>query len=243
MSSTIAYQRPYFNAIAEGFVTDQTAINMVGYDGTVGATWETLWELSTPYVYIASGGEKVTVKSNSAQDGVGGTGARTLLITGLDANFDLVSETITTNGVALVSSANTYERILSARVATIGTNESNVGNITIRDTSDTTTVAYIVVGEGSSRIPVFTVPRLYRASIVGWSYGDVADKASHIALWARPFGGSWYIANYKIIKNQASSESFEMPFVFEEKTDLELMAFSIGGGGAVQASLEGYYRK
>jgi len=243
MSSTIAYQRPYYNAIAEGFVTDQTAFNIVGYDGTVAATWGTVWELSTPYVYIATGGERITVKSNDGQDTMPGTGARELFVTGLDTNFDFISETIPMAGIIPVSSAYTYERVLSARVTTVGTNGSNVGNITIRDTSDTTTVGYIVVGEGSSRIPVFTVPRLHRATIIRWSFGEVSSAATHIALWAKPFGESWYIARYKVIKNQTESVAFDMPMVFEEKTDIELRALAIGGQGTAQVSLEGYYRK
>ena len=146
-------------------------------------------------------------------------------------------------GAVAVSSVNTYERIYHVRVLTCGTTGTNLGNITIANTLATMTVGYIVVGEGASHIPIFTVPRLHRATILRFSYGEVAQKSTQVAMWVRPFGGAWYMSRLKVIRNQTSSSTYVIPHVYEAKTDIEIRAIASGGGGSVQASFCGYYRK
>lgn len=236
------FSRPYNNQIAEGFSTGTSVFRQLGHNDTIGATWETLWELSTPYLYMAAGGEKVTISSNSGQDGPAGTGALTVYVSGLDADYNEISEIMTMSGAALVTSTNTYLRILNALVIATGANGTNVGNITIANTLATMTLAYIVVGEGSSNIPVFTVPDGKTATLLRWCYGEAGDLATTIALWSRPARQAWSIRDEKIIKFATFETVYAIPIVFEARTDIEVRGNTISTNGIAHTLIEGYYR-
>jgi hypothetical protein len=49
---------------------------------------------------------QMTVSSSSASDTSAGTGARTVLITGLNANYAVISESVTMNGQTAVTTTN-----------------------------------------------------------------------------------------------------------------------------------------
>ncbi len=106
------------------------------------------------------------IVSGSANDAAAGTGARTVTIAGLDANFAEVSQTVTLNGIAAVAIPTQLYRIQSALVVTAGSGGFNAGDITIRDAGAGTTRALLPLGYGITRQSQFTVPAGFTLQII-----------------------------------------------------------------------------
>lgn len=99
------------------------------------------------------------VLSSSANDTAAGTGARTVIITGLDINYNVISETIILNGLAAVVTVNSYFRLNRAYVATSGTiNGNNIGTLTIQISGGGNIQGQIAPGFGRLAKSHFTVP-------------------------------------------------------------------------------------
>jgi hypothetical protein len=71
---------------------------------------------------------KVKVASTSTSDSVTGTGARVVLIAGLDNNFDVQEEIILMNGQTPVESQYTYSRMLEMTCLQFGANVDSKGD-------------------------------------------------------------------------------------------------------------------
>lgn len=136
--------------------------------------------------------ETVSIVSSSANDTSNGTGARTILISGLDGNYEFQSETITLNGTTPVTSVNTYRRLNVAQTQTAGSGGVNAGTITINHSTTTSNVFLIMqIGTNQTNDSAYTVPagktgyiRRIASSIFGSN--TVTIQAN---LWIRPFGG------------------------------------------------------
>ena len=152
----------YVVAVARGKYPNTSLVTAFGYAAAVGGavTNANLWELATTWTLLASA-QSLELLSSSASDAVAGTGARSILVQGLDANFNQISETVVPNGTTIVALVNTYRVINNLTVLTAGSTNSNVGNITVRVASAGAIQAYIVAAAGASRLGRFTVPAGY----------------------------------------------------------------------------------
>ena len=113
--------------ISRGAVADTSHINKFGYNTAVGSTYETITDLGTNVLPTSAG--VVSLVSADANDDDGDTGARTVEIQGLDANYVEQTETVTMNGTSAVSTTASFIRVFRMRVLTAGTSETNEGNI------------------------------------------------------------------------------------------------------------------
>ena len=96
--------------------------------------------------------ETMDVTSTSANDTSGGTGARQVLIDGLDNDFNHIRELVSLNGLTTVTTSNSFLRINEANVATSGSfggtgTGGNDGDITIEST-DTSNLEGIISSVG-----------------------------------------------------------------------------------------------
>lgn len=140
---------------------------------------EDVWNMGGLYTgFPVSTSETVNVVSDSVLDTSAGTGARTVVIVGLDASWNVQSETITMNGVVPVTSSGTYRRVNRAFVATAGSGAGNAGTITIRHTTTTTNVFGTIglingTALNQTLLALFTVP----AGKTGWIMEYAANMA------------------------------------------------------------------
>ena len=104
---------PYTYDIAKGNVTGHYPIRQDGFNGDVGASWETVYHAGGLRQYLAVA-ERLQVASDDGDDdgAPAGNGARTVRIDGLDGNYDAISETVTMNGVANVLTDASFLRVL-----------------------------------------------------------------------------------------------------------------------------------
>ena len=100
------------------------------------------------------------VSSDTADDGdPGGTGARTILVSGLDANRDEQVELVTLDGTTNVVTTSTWLGVNRAVVTTSGTGNTNAGTITITATTGGSTQATIPAGGSVTQQLIYFTPR------------------------------------------------------------------------------------
>ena len=147
-----AYE-PFDLQVARGQIAGHSTVSIFGYQPSIGTTSIAVWENASAYAFPASA-STMTVASNSSTD----NGA-TVLVVGLDANWNQISETVTiaTGGTTTV---NSYLRINNLFFATPASGQTtNVGQITIK--VSTTTYGQINVGIGKSQNAWYSVPANY----------------------------------------------------------------------------------
>jgi len=202
--------------VQKGLVEDFSAVGQFGYNPSVSTSFATIWGGTGLYVYPTTATTAVATSSNSASDDGG-----TILITGLNASFNQISETITIGGSA---STNSFIRVFSARMLTATTGDANVGNITI--TVDSKTVAYIAVGYGSNLSAVYTVPANKRAWVVSASIGMSKQKELESKIMVKGInnGNVWNTVGYQSSFSVPVYRKFEIPILVDQKSDIEIRA-------------------
>lgn len=118
---------------------------------------EDVWSVGGLYPWMTAS-TALEIISTSASDAAAGTGARTVTIFGLDANYLEVNQTVTLNGLTPVAIPTSLFRVNSALIMSAGSNGTNVGDINIRRVTGGTIQAQIPVGYGITRQAIFTVP-------------------------------------------------------------------------------------
>jgi len=115
------------------------------------------WELQIPYVFqtVAVALELV---SSSAADTAAGTGARSIVVTTLDEDYNEVVSVVTPNGTTPVAIPGTHLHHNNSIVIASGSGLTNTGNITIRTVVGAVAQGYIAAGIGVSRQGLYTVP-------------------------------------------------------------------------------------
>jgi hypothetical protein len=208
-----------------------------GNNPIVGNTLETIWDQGGLYAYPASA-TTMTVSSSSTNDTSSGTGARTVLIFGLNGSYVETSETITLNGQTAVTTTNSYIRMNRAIVLTAGSGVANAGIIYVGTGTVTTGVpsnifTTIAVGTNQTLQTFWTVPANYTAYLyqVNISTGNTSNTKAllRVSLVARPFGGVFNTKELITLTDGNHLQTYDFPIKFTEKTDLEVRAISSSG--------------
>lgn len=214
-----------------------TAVHKFGRNPDIDAgTPETVWSAGGYLTWPTTAG-KVTVASsgdNAADDTVDGTGLRTMVMNGLNADWEPISETITLNGTSNVETTNDFFRVFRMKGLTTGSGGVNAGTITA--TLGGNTIAEIEEGMGQTQLAFYSTPaarelQIYRIFVSAFKSAAGAyevrmmtredDNASgdSLACWnlKGTFGGH----------TQASPSTREYgprkPFIVPPKTDIEFI--------------------
>ena len=214
-----AYE-PFDLQVARNQIYGHQQVNIFGYQASVTTTSIPVWENATTYTYITNASTLTLVSSSASDDTVA-----KVLINGLDANFNQISESLQMNGTTGVTTLNSYYRVNSLTMISAGTGQTtNVGTITLKQSSNI--VAQINVGIGKSQSTVFTVPAGYTF------YLDLAEVNT-----SNSYTGST-IVTYKVQAiNNVTGVKFVVlqqpfvsiytaqrqanPFLYAEKTDIQ----------------------
>jgi len=152
----------FHDEIVKGNIPGHEDVLIVGAKVDIGTTEITLWAHDANVVFPSTA-TVMTVSSNNANDTSGGTGARTILIRGLNATGNKQLEVIEMNGQTAVSTVLSYTAINNIDVLTAGSTMSNQGNIYIGEgtvTSGEPAIVYNIMGSTTSQSNsgVFVVP-------------------------------------------------------------------------------------
>lgn len=221
--------------VALGKVPGVSGLIRTGFNDTITNTPEDVWTIGGQQVFLTAA-ETMSVASTDAADTSAGTGARTVLMEGLDNNFDEISETITLNGTTPVITVNSYIRLLDMTTITAGSDASNQGDITATATGSGDPQNQIRTAGNKSLAVQFTVPNGKTALLLSLTFSAGTNDAMIFSLFTRSFGGLFTIQNVEQIIGSAFD--FEaIPYAdFSEKSDIRMIANQLSGGGTTSSS-------
>jgi hypothetical protein len=225
---------PFDLQVARGQIPYHSAVGIFGYQSSVGTGAPvTVWENATEYVFPTVAAQ-LTIVSSSASD----TSALSVLINGLDANYNVLSEAIALNGTTNVTSVNSYLRVNSV----ICTNGNNVGTITFKQ--GTNIVAQMNAGIGKSQNAWYTVPTGSTLYI------------RQVDIFSSENGGGNNYSNFRVqVNNRATGASFVLlqasfsptysvnrviPFGYTQQTDIRWQVSVGTGTSAIGAIIQVY---
>jgi len=224
-----AKYEPFELQVSRGQVYGHTPFLLYGYSASVsntafGPLWEGLTQSGGLYPFPSSAAQ-LTIVSSSASD----TSALSVLIQGLDANFNPISEIIALNGTTNVTSVKSYLRVNNVGV----TNGTNVGNITFKQS--TTLLAQINAGLGVNQASIYTVPAGYTLYILrSYKTANIGFTSSAWINFEVQFNdnvtGAQKIVQEQTFVQQIEIDYGQVPRKITEKTDIQyLYKASIGG--------------
>jgi hypothetical protein len=250
ITRTGAYE-PFDLQVARGQITMHKTLFKFGNNADINGSLETVWSHGGIYVYptVAT---VMKVSSTSADDAGTGTGARTVVVSGLDANYNEISETVTLTGQTAVLTTNTFIRVFRAFVATAGSGGTAAGTIyvgggTVTSGVPATVYAEIVIGENQTQMALWTVPAGYTFYIYSGKFSASSNNVAQYILGKfvfRPFGGVFRNSADITVNSAVVNYDFEIPLALPEKTDIEARAIALSGTNFyVTAAFEGIYIK
>lgn len=232
-------------AYAAGLVTGVDALHINGYNAAVVAVEETAWREGGAYAYPAAA-TTLDVTSGSAEDdtdkgaGVPGTGAHTVRITGLDADYEEISEDIDLNGVGAVTTTAEFLRVNDMRVIAAGTGGANAGIILAKGHGGATVYAHIAAGANGTQQAVYTVPAGKQAHVIAAQFND--DSSNQVAetwrIMVREYGGVFIDTLKFITSNSYNLYQDFLPIAIPEKSDVEVRCLGTAVSSAISVLLE-----
>lgn len=243
---------PFDLQVARGQITNHETQFQFGVNTSVGTSVATIWNgPTTTYAYPAAA-TVLKISSSDTNDTSAGTGARTVLINGLNANYQETSEIVTLNGQTPVNTANSYLRFHYMEVLTAGSGGGAAGTIyagTGSVTGGVPAVAYglITSAYNTSAAAMWTVPAGYTAYMTScvWTSGNTsANVVVTGQIFSRTVGGVFTLeSSCKILAGNTFHRNFDQPLIFQEKTDIEMRASSSAAGSQVTGEFHIIYIK
>ncbi len=230
----------FLAAIGMGAYSNARSFHIFGHNAAVAATYETLWGESTVYVYRDTA-SVMKISSSDIDDDDADTGAQTVLIEGLDANYAEISETVTMNGQTEVNTVNSYLRVHDIIVKTAGSTGSNEGIIyagtgTVTTGKPAVVHAHVPVGDGESSQAVFTVPVAHTGYLYNHhTYSGIAKNAD-ARLCIRPLNEVFQTKDILTLIDGYAPNEFIAPILVAAKSDIELQCRAAAGGGSMSGN-------
>ena len=237
-----AYE-PFDLQIARGQVDGHSIVSIFGYSAAVGSTaqgplWEGLTLSGGNYVYPSSAAPLVLV-SDSATDNT----TRSVVINGLDANYNILQETIALNGTTNVTTTGSFLRINSMEML----NSTNTGNITASISS--TVYAKIAAGIGQTQMSIYTVPAGYTFYLtysqfdasIGFTSSNYMISAEWNKLNSGAQSGQITLTHQSTFVQKQEVPFNNSPIAHPEKTDLQFTVKANTGSPFVVSCYQGGY--
>lgn len=249
-ATPVSFQRE----LLTGSIPNSQQFRVTGYNGDVGTTQEDIWEVGGLYAYPPVGGIQMRAVSTSASDTAAGTGARTVRITYLDANYYTQHETITLNGTTPVNTvATNILRVQDFHVATVGSSDTgSAGDISLTNMAGSVTYSKMSTSVNRARQALYTVPVGKRAFIVVWRVGGVIDANINAFTWIRATLRAtcdWEFVrtdrvfqskSQAMLKDTTLNTTFGVPITLPEKTDIKIIVSGSHDGCICTGGFEGW---
>lgn len=216
-------------SIARDLMTGVGWLHRHGRNPSIGVSAESIWAGGGLYPWSSwdTAGTLTVVSSNAADT------TMTLLIVGLNNDFDEISETVTLNGTTSVPTTLSYRRI---NRATITSSTEPAGNITIAKSA--VTVAYIATGNNQTLLSQFTIPRGKRGYLIRAAFSSGKNVAMTISMFSRDFGKVFRIRDAADLYNSNTDSTLYIPTTFAAKSDIDFRASVDSGNGAASVQYD-----
>lgn len=230
---------PFELQVSRGQIPGHRNVTVFGFNHDVDTTQVSVWPMPSLITFPAAV-LQMTVSSSSANDTSGGTGARTIVVQGLDANYNEVSETVTMNGQTAVTMTNELLRVNYAYVATGGSGNGAAGDIYIGTgtvTAGVPATVYDVIkfDYNTTTTGSFTVPAGHTAYVSqGLFSSGQAGGSNQVQgrLLTRGIDNIRRTAAITTLNNGVANYVFEYPVVVPEKTTIEATAIGSSSNNA-----------
>lgn len=230
---------PFELQVARGQITGHSTVNIYGFQVSVTTTNIPIWEVAGAYTYPASAATMKLVSTvNTGQD-LSGT---TILIQGLDSEYNQISETLALTGTTAVDTVKSYLRINNMSVVS----GVPTGTITLKNAAGSATYAQINPSIGRSQMSIYTVPAGYtfylsRIDAYTSANGSTADWVQYRNVQTSPSGVVTLTQQAPFVNTYHAQRV--MPRPFAEKTDIQLQAKTSANTYAVSIAAEGFLIK
>jgi len=243
---------PFELQVARGQIAFHKTIFKFGFNPDIDDALETVWAEGGLYSYL-SAATILKVSSSSTADDEGSTGAETVQLYGLDADYNEINEIVTLDGQTAVDTVNEFLRINRMVVRSAGSGGTNAGVIyagtgTVTAGVPANKYATVAAGDGQSLMALWTVPAGYSAYVTQTDITVATtqnNKYATIHFVARPLGEVFQVKD-KFVKSEGGhTQLYAFPLKFEEKTDIEFRAIGDSGGAdiAISAGMDIIYIK
>jgi acetyltransferase-like isoleucine patch superfamily enzyme len=219
--------------VSRGLVRDAEVRNIFGFNTAIGTEFIAAWENAVAYVYPNTTLQMTAVSSNTSDIAV------TILINGLDENYNRKSNTITLNGTSNVGIGEFF------RINDVITLSGNaLGNVTIANSG--TTYAKVDAGAGKNQASIFTVPAghefyLYRIDAF-CATASINNRHLFFRNFVRqPNGTILQVAQTSFLEQMNIQR--RIPFRYAEKSDIQLQVRSSASTQEIGVFAEGILAK
>ena len=233
--------------VRKGNVEGHSIIHKFGHSNDIGqASWSVISEgevYQTPTVATS-----LELISGNSADNQAGVGARSLVVEGLDENYEfqsVVALTHATDGTTAVAIEGTWTRVFRAYVLTSGayatvTTSSHVGELTIRTASAGVTWVSIPLNNslaiGQSMIGAYSVPagktaylgNIFLETETGKPVTIIGCKRQNIDIVTAPFSAIKVFTIFPGLDNSTEDAMNTWRDNLPEKSDVMFMARSQG---------------
>jgi hypothetical protein len=218
--SQVGTSEPFELQVARGQIPGHKHIFKFGVNPIVQNVEETVWEGGGLYVYPSSALIMTIASASGATDnGV------LITISGVDADYNEQSETVTLAGSGTATTTKSFLRVNRGFVAG---SQAPIGVVTV--TNGGTTYAYIN-GDNQTLMALWTVPAGYDGFITQLDVTVLTEqnnKFGNIRLVTKEHGGVFRTQETFSVEQGPITLPYNVPVKIPEKTDIEYRAIASG---------------
>jgi len=223
----------YGMQVHQGLINDHRPFFKFGFNAEITTAEETIWDGGGIYSYPASA-TIMKVSSSNAAD------TSTVVINGLDADYNEISETVTITGQTAVNTTNAYLRVFRAQVtANSPAGTIYVGTGTVTSGVPANKYAVITAGENQTLMAVYTVPAGHTAYMFMGTVScgtSASNKYTTVRLKVREYGQVFCTKAITTIQNSFNQYDFGIPLAIPEKADIEARGITSSGTDSISAT-------
>ena len=229
----------YWLEVVKGNVTGSSITHKFGTNpGVPNGSWEIISSISAAgYGIFLAAATTVRVKAGgNAADAVAGTGARKIIVQGIDDSLNEVTEEIDLAGASASSSTTTnFWRVHRAWVSEAGSGGFNAAIITVEITAGTQDLLQIDAGAGQTLHAVFSSPTGYDMYLLSAIMTVDSTRSSDFRIFKREqFDDvSAPIESYRI---QEEWVGLENEFVFKPHSPIKISSLPCDIWGEAQGN-------
>ena len=146
----------YHSEVATNRRQGATLWNKFGYNADIDIGTEVLASWGGTFQYLTAG-ETIDIVSTSTADDDGSTGVNSIVVYGVDENWNSATEVIAMNGTTTVTTTSSWIGINRVAVFLAGSGKTNAGTINVTASSSGYQMAQMPVGEGVTQQVIFYV--------------------------------------------------------------------------------------
>lgn len=163
--------------------------------------------------------------------------AKSMVINGLDSNYEIISETVTLSSSGAVSTTNSFKRVFSAYVH--NGSAVNVADITIQKSA--VTVAKIGAGKGQTLMAIYTIPAGYTGYILKGTCTCQSGADATGEMYVRLSGQASFNVGHTFEVSGTGGEytyDFALPVKIPEKSDIDVRATVRSNNARITAAFD-----